>query len=84
MQSVLNWNTSKVFGDQKPLEGVCVGKLAEVTKQKKVFCTVADQAGSNLSVIVAHQTGPCGGPAGVRHKQSSLLHANKNRNKMCQ
>lgn len=53
-------------------------------EQKKIFRIAADQAGSNLPVISAHQSGPCCGPAGVRHKQSSLLLANKSGNKMCQ
>lgn len=55
-----------------------------VWRWEKVFGTVAGQAESNRLVILAHQAGPHCGPAGIRHKQSSLLRANKSGNKMCQ
>lgn len=69
-----------MLGDQKYLV------LAEVGEGwcKESFGRVADQAGSNFQAILVRQAGPCRGPAGIRHKQSSLPHANKSGNKMCQ
>ena len=69
-----------MLGDQKHRV------LAEVREgwHKESFVQVADQAGSNLLAISVHQAGPRWGPAGIRHKQSSLPHANKSGNKMCQ
>lgn len=52
--------------------------------QHKILGTVSAQAGSDLPATSAHHTGYCCGPAGIRHKQTSLPLDNRSGNKMCQ